>query len=91
MSKINFIQKNVYKERYPYLHTPSPSSSPSLISLMVYVDVKHHVYLLFDNRGREREGGRETDTERDRQTDRQRENERPNEWFIELGHLPVSN
>ena len=30
----------------PYLHTPSPPLSPSLISLMVSVDVKHHVYLL---------------------------------------------
>ena len=29
----------------PYLHTPPPFS-PSLISLMVAVDVKHHVYLL---------------------------------------------
>ena len=29
----------------PYLHTPPPFS-PSLISLMVFVDVKHHVYLL---------------------------------------------
>ena len=30
----------------PHLHTPFPSLSPSLISLMVSVDVKHHVYLL---------------------------------------------
>ena len=29
----------------PHLHTPFPTLSPSLISLMVYVDVKHHVYL----------------------------------------------
>ena len=29
----------------PHLHTPFPLSSPSLISLMVSVDVKHHVYL----------------------------------------------
>ena len=27
---------------------PSPTVSPSLISLMVSVDVKHHVYLLGD-------------------------------------------
>ena len=31
---------------FPHLHTPSPRFSPSLISLMVSVDVKHHVYLL---------------------------------------------
>ena len=31
---------------FPHLHTPFPSFSPSLISLMVSVDVKHHVYLL---------------------------------------------
>ena len=31
---------------FPHLHTPSPPFSPSLISLMVSVDVKHHVYLL---------------------------------------------
>ena len=30
----------------PHLHTPFYSFSPSLISLMVSVDVKHHVYLL---------------------------------------------
>ena len=29
-----------------HLHTPFPPFSPSLISLMVSVDVKHHVYLL---------------------------------------------
>ena len=29
-----------------HLHTPFPPFSPSLINLMVYVDVKHHVYLL---------------------------------------------
>ena len=28
----------------PHLHTPFPPFSPSLISLMVSVDVKHHVY-----------------------------------------------
>jgi len=31
---------------FPHLHTPFPPFSPSLISLMVSVDVKHHVYLL---------------------------------------------
>ena len=31
---------------FPHLHTPSPPFSPSLINLMVSVDVKHHVYLL---------------------------------------------
>ena len=32
---------------FPHLHTPSPPPfSPSLINLMVSVDVKHHVYLL---------------------------------------------
>ena len=30
----------------PHLHTTFPPFSPSLISLMVSVDVKHHVYLL---------------------------------------------
>ena len=30
---------------FPHLHTPPPPFSPSLISLMVSVDVKHHVYL----------------------------------------------
>ena len=30
----------------PHLHTPFPPFSPSLISLMVSVDVKHHVYLV---------------------------------------------
>ena len=30
---------------FPHLHTPFPSFSPSLISLMVSVDVKHHVYV----------------------------------------------
>ena len=30
----------------PPLHAPFPPFSPSLISLMVSVDVKHHVYLL---------------------------------------------
>ena len=30
----------------PHLHTPFPPFSPSLISLLVSVDVKHHIYLL---------------------------------------------
>ena len=30
----------------PHLHIPIPPFSPSLISLMVSVDIKHHVYLL---------------------------------------------
>ena len=39
----------VYSDRYiisffPHLHTPFPHFSQSLISLMVSVDVKHHVY-----------------------------------------------
>ena len=33
---------------FPHLHTPFPPFSPSLISLVVSVDVKHHVYLLTD-------------------------------------------
>ena len=40
----------VYSDRYiislvTNLHTPLPPFSPSLISLVVSVDVKHHVYL----------------------------------------------
>ena len=40
-----------FSDRYiislsPHLHAPFPPFSPSLISLMVSVDVKHHVYLL---------------------------------------------
>ena len=31
----------------PNLDTPFPTFSPSLISLMVSVGVKHHVYLLY--------------------------------------------
>ena len=31
---------------FPHLHTLFPSFSPSLISLMISVDVKHHVHLL---------------------------------------------
>ena len=34
---------------FPHLHTPFPPFSPSLISLVVSVDVKHHVYLLINN------------------------------------------
>ena len=30
---------------FPHLHTPFPPFYPSLISLMVCVDVKHHAYL----------------------------------------------
>ena len=30
---------------FPHLHRPFPPISLSLISLMIYVDVKHHVYL----------------------------------------------
>ena len=50
-----FIQESFWwwqcSDRYitslsPHLHTPFPPFSPSLISLMVFVDVKHHVYLL---------------------------------------------
>ena len=33
----------LYSPSYPHLHTPFP---PSLISLMVYVDVKHYVYFV---------------------------------------------
>ena len=33
----------------PHLHTPFPPLSPSLISLVVSVDVKHHVYCLWWN------------------------------------------
>ena len=41
----------VYSDRYiislfPHLHNPFSTPSPSLISLVVSVDVKHHVYLL---------------------------------------------
>ena len=32
---------------FPHLHTPFPTFSPSLRSLMVSVDVKHHIYLLY--------------------------------------------
>ena len=36
---------------YTHLHTPfSATFSPSLISIMVSVDVKHHVYLLKNRR-----------------------------------------
>jgi len=33
----------------PHLHSPLPPFTPSQISLMVSVDVKHHVYLLYWN------------------------------------------
>ena len=36
----------IYSPSSPHLHTPLPPFCPSLISLMVSVDVKHHVYLL---------------------------------------------
>ena len=35
----------------PHLHTPFPPFSPSLINLVVSVDVKHGVYLLYFSRG----------------------------------------
>ena len=31
---------------FPHLHTPFAPFYPSVISLMVYVDVKHYVYFL---------------------------------------------
>ena len=34
---------------FPHLHIPFPPFFPSLISLMISVDVKHHVYLLNHN------------------------------------------
>ena len=34
----------IYSPSSPHLHTPLPPFCPSLISLMVSVDVKHHVY-----------------------------------------------
>ena len=36
----------IYSPSPPHLHTPFPPFSPSLIGLMVSVDVKNHVYLL---------------------------------------------
>ena len=36
----------IYSPSSPTSIPPSPKFSPSLISLMVSVDVKHHVYLL---------------------------------------------
>ena len=35
----------------PHLHTPLPPFSPSLISLMVSVDVKHNVYFTYSHTG----------------------------------------
>ena len=34
------------QKSFPHIHTPFSPFSPSLISLMVSVDVKHHVYSL---------------------------------------------
>ena len=36
----------LYSPSSPHLRTPFPPFSPSLMSLVVSVDVKHHVYLL---------------------------------------------
>ena len=52
---------------------PFPPFSPSLISLMVSVDVKHHVHSLTD-RGTETE--RVTETERETDTDTQRDRQK---------------
>ena len=41
-----------YSPSPPYHHHPPPLLSPSLISLVVSVDVKHHVYLLTKKRHR---------------------------------------
>ena len=46
-----YFLKLLFSNKYiisllPHLHPPSPTLLPSLISLMVSVDVKHHVYLL---------------------------------------------
>ena len=46
-----FCISHIRSDRYiislsPHLHTPFPHFPPSLISLMVSVDVKHHAYLL---------------------------------------------
>ena len=40
------VQRQVYNIPLPSIPYPLPPFSPSLISLMVSVDVKHHVYLL---------------------------------------------
>ena len=40
---VTFSDRYIISLPSPHLHTPF---SPSLISLMVSVDVKHHVYLL---------------------------------------------
>ena len=41
---------------FPHLHAPFPPFSPSLISLVVSVGVKHHVYLLNIKKKKEEEG-----------------------------------
>ena len=44
---LHVVTKSVYIiSLFPHRHTPFPPFSPSLISLMVSVDVKHPVYLL---------------------------------------------
>ena len=45
----------------PHLHSPFPTFSPSLISLVVSVDFKHHVYLL--TRAKNNKQGKEGSTE----------------------------
>ena len=40
------VATDIYSPSSPPPYPPSPHSPPSLISLMVFVDVKHHVYLL---------------------------------------------
>ena len=40
---VTAVAIGIYSSLFPHLHSPF---SPSLISLMVSVDVKHHVYLL---------------------------------------------
>ena len=45
-SGLDSVAIGIYALRLPPPPYPLPSFSPSLISLMVSVDVKHHVYLL---------------------------------------------